>query len=69
MKFPGHRSCHISRLLIVDTIITVKGYDGKSTDIYLRIHNRVAFSDINEHFTIKAPKGIEKARNFDEVFG
>ncbi|MCD6372006.1 MAG: hypothetical protein J7L37_00405 [Thermococcus sp.] len=53
----------------MDTIITVKDYDGKSTDIYLRIHNRVAFSDINEHFTIKAPKGIEKARNFDEVFG
>jgi len=25
--------------------------------------------DCNEHFAITAPKGIEKARNFDEVFG
>ncbi|WP_457751274.1 hypothetical protein [Thermococcus sp.] len=51
----------------MDIVITVKGYDGKTTNIYLTVHNRVAFSDINEHFTIKAPKGIEKAGNFEDV--
>ena len=50
-------------------IVTVKGYDGKTADIHMTIHETVALSDINEHFVITAPKGIEKAGNFDEVFG
>jgi len=49
--------------------VTVRDYDGKTTDIHMTVHETVTLSDINEHFAITAPRGIEKARNFDEVFG
>jgi len=51
----------------MNIVMIIKGYDGKITSIYMTIHNRVAFSDINKRFTIKAPKGIENATNFEDV--
>ncbi|WP_240910649.1 hypothetical protein [Thermococcus sp. MV11] len=52
----------------MEVILAVKGYDGRTTDIYVTLHESVALSNINEPVEIKAPEGIESAGDFEEIF-
>ncbi len=52
----------------MDLVLTVKALDERTAEVYMTVHNTVAFSNINEPVRIETPEGIENAGDFNEIF-
>ena len=49
-------------------VITGKVLNGGKDALFMTVHEKVSLSEINKPVEIKAPKGIESAKDFEEIF-